>query len=48
MADHERTIGQVLAARAQGYVLKNAGHDEIGVAVRVVTAGKRFCAPSWD
>ncbi|UOG77644.1 response regulator transcription factor (plasmid) [Hymenobacter tibetensis] len=42
MADHERAIGQVLAAGAQGYVLKNAGHDEIVVAVRAVAAGKRF------
>jgi len=42
MADHERTIGQVLAAGASGYVLKNAGPDEIVVAVRAVAAGKRF------
>ncbi|MFD1871111.1 response regulator [Hymenobacter bucti] len=42
MADHERAIGQVLAAGAAGYVLKNAGHDEIVVGVRTVAAGKRF------
>lgn len=42
MADNERAIGQVLAAGAQGYVLKNAGHDEIVVGVRAVAAGKRF------
>ena len=42
MADHERAVGQVLAAGAQGYVLKNAGHDEIVVGVRAVAAGKRF------
>ena len=42
MADHERAIGVVLAAGAAGYVLKNAGHDEIVVGVRAVAAGKRF------
>ena len=42
MADNERSIGQVLAAGAQGYVLKNAGHDEIVVGVRAVAAGKRL------
>ena len=42
MADHARAIGQVLAAGASGYVLKNAGHDEIVVAVRAVAMGKRF------
>ena len=42
MADHALAIGQVMAAGARGYVLKNAGHDEIVVAVRTVAAGKRF------
>jgi DNA-binding NarL/FixJ family response regulator len=42
MVDNERAIGQVLAAGASGYVLKNAGHDEIVVAVRTVAAGRRF------
>ncbi|MGI4760265.1 MAG: response regulator [Janthinobacterium lividum] len=42
MVDSERAIGQVLAAGASGYVLKNAGHDEILVAVRAVAAGRRF------
>ena len=42
MADHALAIGEVLAAGAQGYVLKNAGHDEIVVGVRTVAAGKRF------
>ena len=42
MADHERAIGEVLAAGASGYVLKNAGHDEIVTAVRTVAAGQRF------
>lgn len=42
MVDDERAIGQVLAAGAAGYVLKNAGHDELVVAVRAVAAGRRF------
>ena len=42
MTDHERAIGEVLAAGASGYVLKNAGHDEIVTAVRAVAAGQRF------
>ena len=42
MTDHERAIGEVLAAGASGYVLKNAGHDEIVTAVQVVAAGQRF------
>ena len=42
MVDNERAIGQVLAAGAHGYVLKNASHDEIVVAVRAVAAGRRF------
>ena len=42
MADHERVVGQVLAAGALGYVLKNAGHDEIVAGVRAVAAGNRF------
>ena len=42
MADHARAIGEVLAAGAAGYVLKNAGHDELVVGVRAVAVGKRF------
>ena len=42
MTDHERAVGEVLAAGASGYVLKNAGHDEIVTAVQVVAAGQRF------
>ncbi len=42
MVDNERAIGQVLAAGALGYVLKNAGHAEIVMAVRTVAGGRRF------
>ena len=42
MVDSERAVGQVLAAGAYGYVLKNASHEEIVTAVRAVAAGRRF------
>ena len=42
MVDNERAIGQVLAAGARGYVLKNVSHDEILVGVRAVATGRRF------
>ena len=42
MADHERAIGEVLAAGAAGYVLKNVGHEEIVAGVRAVAGGQRF------
>ncbi|MDU0369114.1 response regulator [Hymenobacter endophyticus] len=42
MVDNERAIGQALAAGASGYVLKNAGHNEILVGVQTVAAGRRF------
>ena len=42
MADHERAIGEVLAAGASGYVLKNADHEEIVAGVRAVAGGQRF------
>lgn len=42
MEEHELKIGQVLAAGALGYVLKNADKAEILVAIQSVSAGKRF------
>jgi len=42
MEVHELSIGQVLAAGALGYVLKNADKGEILVAIQAVAAGKRF------
>ncbi|MGI4869664.1 MAG: response regulator [Janthinobacterium lividum] len=42
MAAHERTIGELLAAGAHGYVLKNADKTEIMTAIQVVASGKRF------
>ncbi|UOG73330.1 response regulator transcription factor [Hymenobacter tibetensis] len=42
MNTHERTVGEVLAAGAHGYVLKNADKSEIFAAIQAVAAGKRF------
>jgi len=42
MEDNEHAIGQAMAAGAHGFVLKNAGHDELVVAVRAVANGRRF------
>lgn len=42
MMAQERTIGELLAAGAHGYALKNADKAEISAAIRAVAAGKRF------
>ncbi|AYA38506.1 DNA-binding response regulator [Hymenobacter oligotrophus] len=42
MLDHEKYVHQVLEAGAMGYVLKNAGKDEIVYAIRTVAAGRPF------
>jgi DNA-binding NarL/FixJ family response regulator len=42
MMTHEHTIGELLAAGAHGYVLKNADKTEIIMAIISVAAGKRF------
>lgn len=42
MMTHEHTIGELLAAGAHGYVLKNADKNEISTAIQAVATGKRF------
>ncbi|UOQ69361.1 response regulator [Hymenobacter volaticus] len=42
MMTHERTIGEILAAGAHGYVLKNAAKHEVVAALQSVAAGQRF------
>ncbi|KUG06530.1 response regulator [Solirubrum puertoriconensis] len=42
MLDHEKYVHQVLEAGAMGYVLKNAGKDEIVYAIRTAAAGRQF------
>jgi DNA-binding NarL/FixJ family response regulator len=42
MMTQEHTIGELLAAGAHGYVLKNADKVEIIAAIQAVAAGKRF------
>lgn len=42
MLDHEEYVGRMLDSGATGYVLKNAGKDEIVFAIRSVAAGRPF------
>ncbi|MGI4742654.1 MAG: response regulator [Janthinobacterium lividum] len=42
MMPNERTVGELLAAGAHGYVLKNADKTEIITGILAVAAGKRF------
>lgn len=42
MLEQERTIGQVLDAGADGYVLKNSDRTELVAAVHTVAMGKQF------
>lgn len=43
--ENEEYIHQMIAAGANGYVIKNAGKDEIQSAVRAIAAGERFFSP---
>ncbi|KAA9338598.1 response regulator transcription factor [Hymenobacter busanensis] len=42
MLDHEKYVHQILTAGALGYVLKNAGKEEIVHAIRTVASGRPF------
>ena len=42
MLEQERTIGQVLDAGADGYVLKNADRTELVAGIHAVAMGKQF------
>lgn len=42
MLDHEAYIGRMLEAGATGYILKNAGKEEIIYGIRSVAAGRQF------
>ena len=43
--DNEEYVCQMLMAGAQGYVLKDAGKQELFNAVKAVNAGQRFLSP---
>jgi len=45
MADDEDSVTAALRAGARGYVLKNAGRDELARAVRAVAAGESIFSP---
>ncbi|MBW3130091.1 response regulator transcription factor [Hymenobacter profundi] len=42
MLDHEAYITRMLQAGASGYILKNAGREEITFGIRTVAAGRHF------
>ncbi|MBC6611195.1 response regulator transcription factor [Hymenobacter sp. BT507] len=42
MLDHEAYIGRMMEAGASGYILKNAGKEEITFGIRTVAAGRHF------
>jgi len=42
MLDHEAYISRMLEAGAAGYILKNAGKEEIVYGIRTVAAGRQF------
>lgn len=45
MLDHERYVHQVMEAGASGYVLKNAGKEELTSAIQLVAAGVTYISP---
>jgi len=45
-SDDERSVTAALRAGARGYVLKSAGRDELGRAVRAVAAGESIFSPA--
>jgi len=45
MLDHERYVHQMMEAGASGYVLKNAGKEELTSAIQLVAAGVTYISP---
>lgn len=48
VANCERRVAEALAAGADGYALKKAGHDELMAALTQVKAGKAYLGPGLD
>lgn len=44
MYDHPDLVREIMEAGARGYVLKNVGKEELGLALRAVAAGDRYIA----
>ncbi|MCC6839530.1 MAG: response regulator transcription factor [Flavobacteriales bacterium] len=42
MYDHPDLVREIMEAGARGYVLKNVGKEELGLALRAVAAGDRY------
>jgi two-component system response regulator NreC len=45
MHENEEYVYQIFRSGAGGYILKNAGRDEIAAAIRAVAKGDRFFSP---
>ncbi|MBI3005595.1 MAG: response regulator transcription factor [Ignavibacteriales bacterium] len=45
MHENEEYVYQILKSGAGGYILKNAGRDEIATGIRSVAKGERFFSP---
>jgi DNA-binding NarL/FixJ family response regulator len=45
MLEHERYINKVMEAGASGYVLKNAGQEELLHAIKTVASGQQYLSP---
>lgn len=48
MYGHKEFVLEVMAAGACGYLLKNAGKEELAMAIHTVLEGKRYIAPELD
>lgn len=45
MHEKEQYVHQIIRSGASGYVLKNAGREELATAIRAVANGERFFSP---
>lgn len=45
MLEHERYVHQMMEAGASGYILKNAGREELTSAIQLVAAGVTYISP---
>lgn len=46
MLDYENYVSKAIENGARGYLVKNAGKDELSVALRLVASGSTFISPS--
>jgi len=46
MLDHAQYVSRAIENGASGYLVKNAGREEVSVALKLVSAGSTFISPS--